>query len=99
MNCLDNNVEFLVSHWLRLAHQRSLDHCKHGLLYNQDVDCSAGSYGIPEGILFSYPVRSKGDYKYEIVQTLELNEFGKQKIRPTREELEMETEAVSDLLG
>mgnify|MGYP000007563783 FL=1 len=60
---------------------------------------SDGSYGIPEGILFSYPVRSKGDYKYEIVQTLELNEFGQQRILTTREELEMEKEAVSDLLG
>ena len=46
MNCLDNNVEFLVSHWLRLARQRSLDHCKHGILYKQDVDCNTGSYGI-----------------------------------------------------
>mgnify|MGYP000368473133 CR=1 FL=1 len=60
---------------------------------------SDGSYGIPEGIMFSYPVRSKGDYDYEIVQTLELNEFGQQRIQTTREELEMEKEAVSDLLG
>ena len=60
---------------------------------------SDGSYGIPEGIMFSYPLRSLGNYEYEVVQSLELNEFGQQKVQAPRDELEMEREAVIDIMG
>ena len=60
---------------------------------------SDGSYGIPEGLIFSFPLRSKGDGDYEIVQGLELNEFSQGKIQATREELEMERDAVKEMLG
>ena len=49
--------------------------------------------------MFSYPLKSLGNYEYEVVQSLELNEFGQQKVQATREELEMEREAVSDMMG
>ena len=49
--------------------------------------------------MFSYPLRSLGKNEYEVVQSLELNEFGQQKVQATREELEMEREAVSDIMG
>jgi len=60
---------------------------------------SDGSYGIPKGLIFSYPLRSKGDGDYEIVQGIELNEFSQGKIRATRDELEMEREAVKGMLS
>ena len=60
---------------------------------------SDGSYGIPEGLIFSFPLRSKGNCVYEIVQGLELNDFSKEKIRATSSELEMEREAVKELLS
>ena len=60
---------------------------------------SDGSYGIPEGLIFSYPLRSKGNGDYEIVQGIELNEFSQEKIRATRDELEMEREAVKKMLS
>ena len=60
---------------------------------------SDGSYGIPEGLIFSFPLRSKGEGDYEIVQGLELNEFSQGKIQATREELEMERDAVKEMLG
>ena len=60
---------------------------------------SDGSYGIQEGLIFSYPLRSKGDGDYEIVQGIELNEFSQEKIRATRDELEMEREAVKEMLS
>ena len=60
---------------------------------------SDGSYGIPEGLIFSYPLRSKGNGDYEIVQGIELNEFSQEKIRATRDELEMEREAVKEMLS
>ena len=60
---------------------------------------SDGSYGIPEGLIFSFPLRSKGKGDYEIVQGLELNEFSKEKIQATSSELEMERDAVKEMLS
>jgi malate dehydrogenase len=60
---------------------------------------SDGSYGIPEGLIFSFPLRSKGSGAYEIVQGLELNDFSKEKIKATSSELEMEREAVKEMLS
>ena len=44
--------------------------------------CSDGSYGIDEGLIASFPVRSDGSL-WEIVQDVELNEFSKEKIMKT----------------
>ena len=60
---------------------------------------SDGSYGIPEGLIFSFPLRSKGDGDYEIVQGLELNDFSKEKIQATSSELQMERDAVKEMLS
>ncbi len=58
---------------------------------------SDGSYGIPEGLIYSFPVTTKnGDYA--IVQGLEIDEFSRRKMDATREELEEEREAVAALL-
>lgn len=60
--------------------------------------CSDGSYGIPEGLLFSFPLRSKGD-RWEIVEGLEIGEFAQAKIDATLHELQEEKEVVKELLG
>ena len=60
---------------------------------------SDGSYGIPEGLIFSFPLISRGKGDYKIVQDIELNEFSQEKIRATCEELEMEREAVREMLS
>ena len=57
---------------------------------------SDGSYGAPKGVFFSYPVRCAGG-AWEIVQGLELDEFSREKIRITGEELVAEREAASQL--
>ena len=59
--------------------------------------CSDGSYGIDEGLIASFPVRSDGSL-WEIVQDVELNEFSKEKIKASVDELNEERAAVSDLL-
>ena len=59
---------------------------------------SDGSYGVPEGLIFGYPLRTTAPGKVEIIQGLELNDFAKSKIKITTEELLSEKEAVSDLL-
>jgi len=58
---------------------------------------SDGSYGIPEGIIYSYPCVCR-DGGYEIVQGLDVNEFSRQKMDATRAELEEERDAVKGLL-
>ena len=59
---------------------------------------SDGSYGIPEGLLFSYPLRSNGE-SYEIVQGVKLNDFAQGKLDITRKELEEERDAVKSMLN
>ncbi len=60
---------------------------------------SDGSYGIPEGLIFSYPLVSKGGSQWEIVQDVPVNDFAQEKINATQAELEGEREAVKDMLG
>ncbi|KAI6205969.1 malate dehydrogenase [Aphelenchoides besseyi] len=50
---------------------------------------SDGSYGIPEGLVFSFPVEIHNK-EWKIVQGLELNDFAKEKIRLTTDELKSE---------
>jgi malate dehydrogenase len=57
---------------------------------------SDGSYGVPEGLISSFPCTVK-DGKYEIVQGLELNEFSRAKIDASVAELVDERNAVTEL--
>jgi malate dehydrogenase len=58
---------------------------------------SDGSYGISEGIMYSYPV-TINDGRYEIVQGLDIDEFSRAKMDATRQELEEERDAIKHLL-
>lgn len=60
---------------------------------------SDGSYGVPEGLICSFPVRCPGDGSYEIVQGIEVNEFGRTRIQKSIDELVEERDTVRDLLG
>ena len=58
---------------------------------------SDGSYGISEGVVYSYPVRCvRGDY--QIVQGLEIDEFARGKLGATDAELREERAGVASLL-
>ncbi len=57
---------------------------------------SDGSYGVAEGIISSFPVRTANG-EYEIVQGLDVPEFSQQRIDKTVEELVGERDAVSGL--
>ena len=59
---------------------------------------SDGSYGIPEGVIYSYPVVCRGG-RYEIVQGLSIDEFSRQRMDATHKELLEERDGVKDLLG
>jgi malate dehydrogenase len=56
-----------------------------------------GSYGIAEGVVYSYPVVCK-DGDYEIVQGLEISDFSRQRMDATDQELREERAGVADLL-
>jgi len=58
---------------------------------------SDGSYGIPEGVIFGYPVTCKNG-TYSIVQGLEISEFSRARIEATYKELLEERAAIEDLL-
>jgi malate dehydrogenase len=57
---------------------------------------SDGSYGVPEGIISSFPCTCK-DGDYSIVQGLDINEFSRGKIDASVAELIEERDAVKDL--
>ncbi|WNV90757.1 malate dehydrogenase [Umezawaea sp. Da 62-37] len=57
---------------------------------------SDGSYGVPEGLISSFPVTAKGG-KYEIVQGLEIDEFSRGRIDASVAELVEERDAVKAL--
>jgi malate dehydrogenase len=57
---------------------------------------SDGSYGVPEGLISSFPVTSTGG-DYEIVQGLEIDEFSRGRIDASVAELGEERDAVKGL--
>ncbi len=81
-----------------------IDHVHDWVLGTPDGDWTSmavpsdGSYGIPKDLVYSFPVTcSNGDYS--IVQGLEIDEFSREKMDATREELEEERAVITKLLG
>ncbi|SET47577.1 malate dehydrogenase (NAD) [Nitrosomonas marina] len=58
---------------------------------------SDGSYGIPEGVVYSFPVTCNNGH-YQIVQGLELSDFDKRKMQKSYEELITEQSTIMHLL-
>lgn len=58
---------------------------------------SDGSYGIAEGLMYSFPVTIAGG-RYAIVQDLAIDDFSRGKMDATMAELESERDAVKDLI-
>ncbi|MDP9765605.1 MULTISPECIES: malate dehydrogenase [Deinococcus] len=57
---------------------------------------SDGSYGVPEGLIYGFPVRVK-DGKYEIVQGLDISDFSRARMDATAKELQEERDEVRKL--
>ncbi|MCD9198895.1 malate dehydrogenase [Aeromicrobium wangtongii] len=57
---------------------------------------SDGSYGVPEGLIYSFPVTTK-DGDWEIVQGLEVDDFSRERMDATAQELIEERDAVKEL--
>jgi malate dehydrogenase len=61
--------------------------------------CSDGSYGVPKGLMCSFPIRALGRGKWEIVAGLKLDDFGQKKLAATVAELEEEKKSAAEAVG
>jgi malate dehydrogenase len=84
------------------AASAAIDHIRDWTLGTPDGDWvsmaipSDGSYGVPEGIISSFPVTCSNG-QYSIVQGLEIDDYSRGKIDATAAELVEERDAVRDL--
>jgi malate dehydrogenase len=60
---------------------------------------SDGAYGVPAGLLFSFPCRTFAGGNHEVVGDWPIDDFARQKIKENVDELQAEKSAVADLLG
>ena len=84
------------------AANAAIDHMRDWALGTKEGDWvsmgipSDGSYGIPEGLMYSFPVTCK-DGQYSIVQGLEIDAFSRAKMDASAAELIEERDAVKEL--
>jgi malate dehydrogenase len=79
--------------------KRFMEKTPAGHWFSAAVPSDGNSYGVPAGLIFSFPIRSHGDGKYEIVQGVSLSAYAKKKIEETTKELLEEREVVKELLA
>ena len=86
------------------AANAAIDHVRDWVSGSKDGDWvtmgvpSDGSYGIPEGVIFGYPVTCRGG-QYQVVKGIEVSEFSRKRIDATLKELHEERDSVKSLLG
>jgi len=86
------------------AANAAIDHVRDWSLGTREGDWvsmgipSDGSYGIPEGVLYGYPVTCKGG-KVEIVKGIDISDFSRKRMDATLKELHEERDGVKHLLG
>lgn len=67
--------------------------------FSAAIPSDGSAYDIPNGLIFSFPIRSLGNGQYEVVRDVKLSDFARKKIGETTKELLDEREVVKDLLG
>jgi malate dehydrogenase len=86
------------------AANAAIDHVRDWVNGSRDGDWvtmgipSDGSYGIPEGVIYGYPVTCRGG-AYQIVKGIEVSEFSRKRMDATLKELHEERDGVKHLLG
>ena len=81
------------------AANAALDHVYdwvNGTEWASSAVASDGSYGVPEGLISSFPCRASGG-QWEIIQGVEVNEFSRARIDASVQELAEERDAVKQL--
>ncbi len=86
------------------AADATIDHMRSWILGTDEGDWvsmavqSDGSYGTEPGLIYSFPVTCKGK-THKIVKGLDIDEYSRQKMRLTEQELKEERDIVTDLLN
>lgn len=69
-----------------------------GRVFSAAVPSDGQQYGIPKGLIFSFPIKAKANGEYEIIQGMDLSDYARTMIKKTTDELLAEREVVKDLL-
>lgn len=69
-----------------------------GQWFSAAIPSDGNPYGVADGLIYSFPLRTAGDGSVSIVEGLELSEYAKQKVEESEAELLSEREAIQDLL-
>ena len=86
------------------AANAAIDHMRDWVYGTRDGDWVSmgipadGSYGIPEGVIYGYPVTCKGG-RYEIVEGIDVSDFSRGRMQATLKELHEERDSIKHLLG
>ena len=86
------------------AANAAIDHVHDWLLHSHHNDWvtmsvpSDGSYGIPEGVIYGFPVTCRNGH-YQIVQGLPISDLGRQHMLDSHRELLEERDHIKHLLG
>jgi malate dehydrogenase len=86
------------------AANAAIDHIRDWISGSRDGDWitmgvpSDGSYGIPEGVIYGYPVTTRSG-AYQVVKGIELSEFSRKRMEATLKELHEERDGVRHLFG
>ena len=81
------------------AANAAIDHVHdwvNGTQWTSSSVVSDGSYGVPEGLISSFPCRAVNG-EWEIIQGVEINDFSREKIDASVKELTEERDAVREL--
>jgi malate dehydrogenase len=63
------------------------------------VTSDGNSYGVPEGIIYSFPVSIKPGGTWEIIKDLSISDFAREKMDATAKELESEKDIALQFLS
>jgi malate dehydrogenase len=86
------------------AANAAIDHVRDWIAGSRDGDWvtmgvpSDGSYGVPEGVIYGYPVTCRTG-SYQLVKGVEISEFSRKRMDATLKELHEERDSVRHLLG
>ena len=66
--------------------------------FSAAIPSEGNPYGVADGLIYSFPLRSMGEGAVEIVEGLDLSDYARGKIKASEAELLSEREAIKDLL-
>jgi len=84
------------------AANAAIDHVRDWVAGTRDGDWltmgvpSDGSYDIPEGVIYGYPVTTRGG-EYQVVKGIEISDFSRKRMNATLKELHEERDGVKHL--